>query len=118
MIEIVEVGPRDGLQNEKAWVPTEAKIAFVNALNKTGTRQIEVTAFVSPKWVPQLKDAKAVLVDIERSDGIEYSALVPNLKGFERAMGAKLINWHSLRRQVRRSTQKISTQRSMGRLNE
>ena len=86
MIEIVEVGPRDGLQNEKAWVPTEAKIAFVNALNKTGTRQIEVTAFVSPKWVPQLKDAKAVLADIERSDGIEYSALVPNLKGFERAM--------------------------------
>ena len=86
MIEIVEVGPRDGLQNEKAWVPTEAKIAFVNALNKTGTRQIEVTAFVSPKWVPQLKDAQEVLAEIERTDGIEYSALVPNLRGFERAM--------------------------------
>ena len=86
MIEIVEVGPRDGLQNEKAWVPTDAKVAFVNALNKTGTRQIEVTAFVSPKWVPQLKDAREVLERIERADGIEYSALVPNLKGFERAM--------------------------------
>lgn len=86
MIEIVEVGPRDGLQNEKAWVPTEAKISFVNALNKTGTRQIEVTAFVSPKWVPQLKDAQEVLAGIERAPGIEYSALVPNLRGFERAM--------------------------------
>ena len=86
MIEIVEVGPRDGLQNEKAWVPTDAKVAFVNALNKTGTRQIEVTAFVSPKWVPQLKDAQEVLGRIERSEGIEYSALVPNLRGFERAM--------------------------------
>ena len=86
MIEIVEVGPRDGLQNEKAWVPTDAKVAFVNALNKTGTRQIEVTAFVSPKWVPQLKDAREVLERIERSEGIEYSALVPNLRGFERAM--------------------------------
>ena len=86
MIEIVEVGPRDGLQNEKAWVPTDAKVAFVNALNKTGTRQIEVTAFVSPKWVPQLKDAREVLGRIERSEGIEYSALVPNLRGFERAM--------------------------------
>lgn len=86
MIEIVEVGPRDGLQNEKAWVPTDAKVAFVNALNKTGTRQIEVTAFVSPKWVPQLKDAQEVLGRIERAEGIEYSALVPNLRGFERAM--------------------------------
>ena len=86
MIEIVEVGPRDGLQNEKAWVPTDAKVAFVNALYKTGTRQIEVTAFVSPKWVPQLKDAREVLSRIERTDGIEYSALVPNLRGFERAM--------------------------------
>jgi len=86
MIEIVEVGPRDGLQNEKAWVPTEAKVAFVNALNRTGTRQIEVTAFVSPKWVPQLKDAREVLAQIERRDGIQYSALVPNVRGFERAM--------------------------------
>ena len=58
----------------------------MNALNKTGTRQIEVTAFVSPKWVPQLKDAREVLERIERSEGIEYSALVPNLRGFERAM--------------------------------
>ena len=62
------------------------QVAFVNALNKTGTRQIEVTAFVSPKWVPQLKDAREVLGRIERSEGIEYSALVPNLRGFERAM--------------------------------
>ena len=85
MIEIVEVGPRDGLQMRRhGYQPCQ--VAFVNALNKTGTRQIEVTAFVSPKWVPQLKDAREVLERIERADGIEYSALVPNLKGFERAM--------------------------------
>ena len=80
MIEIVEVGPRDGLQNEKAWVPTDAKVAFVNALNKTGTRQIEVTALFLLSGFHSLKDAREVLERIERAEGIEYSALVPNLK--------------------------------------
>ena len=85
-VKIVEVGPRDGLQNESQVIPTEIKIELINRLSDTGLSVIEATSFVSPKWVPQLKDAKAVLADIERSDGIEYSALVPNLKGFERAM--------------------------------
>ena len=87
MIRIVEVGPRDGLQNEKVFVPTEAKVGFVNALSHTGTTEIEVSAFVSPKWVPQLKDAAEVFSAIDRVDGISYSALVPNLIGLERAVG-------------------------------
>ena len=86
MIRIVEVGPRDGLQNEPNFVPTEAKISFVNALSETGARDIEVTAFVSPKWVPQLKDATEVMHGIEKKEGVAYSVLVPNMRGFERAI--------------------------------
>ncbi len=88
MIRIVEVGPRDGLQNEPNFVPTEAKISFVNALSETGARDIEVTAFVSPKWVPQLKDATTVMQGIEKKQGVAYSVLVPNMRGFDRAMEA------------------------------
>jgi len=88
MIRIVEVGPRDGLQNEPNFVPTDAKISFVNALSETGARDIEVTAFVSPKWVPQLKDATEVMAGIENKEGVAYSVLVPNMLGFERAMNA------------------------------
>ena len=88
MIKIVEVGPRDGLQNETATVPTDAKVAFVNALSETGVAEIEVSAFVSPSRVPQLSDADAVLRNILRHDGVVYSALVPNEKGFERALSA------------------------------
>ena len=86
MVKFVEVGPRDGLQNETAPVPTEAKIAFVDALTETGVDEIEVSAFVAPDWVPQLDDAEAVFRGIARRDGVTYSALVPNERGFDRAM--------------------------------
>ncbi len=89
-IRIVEVGPRDGLQNEKAIIPTEAKIAFVDALSQTGLHEIEVSSFVSPKWVPQLSDALDVFREIKRVPGVVYSALVPNEKGLERAMEANV----------------------------
>jgi hydroxymethylglutaryl-CoA lyase len=86
----VEVGPRDGLQNEQKIVPTEAKVLFVNALSHTGLREIEVSSFVSPKWVPQLADAAELFASIERVEGIAYSALVPNEIGMERAMAARV----------------------------
>jgi hydroxymethylglutaryl-CoA lyase len=89
-MKIVEVGPRDGLQNETATVPTEAKVAFVNALSLTGVGEIEVSAFVSPRRVPQLGDADDVFRNINRRDGIVYSALVPNEKGFDRAIAARV----------------------------
>lgn len=87
-MKIVEVGPRDGLQNETAPIPTEAKIAFINALSRTGVSEIEVTAFVSPRWVPQLNDAREVYHRIKRAAGMVYSALVPNEQGLERALEA------------------------------
>ena len=87
-IAVVEVGPRDGLQNEHAPVATADKIAFVNALSAAGATRIEVTAFVSPKWVPQMADAADVLAGIDRRPGVAYSALVPNLQGVERAAAA------------------------------
>jgi isopropylmalate/homocitrate/citramalate synthase len=83
-----EVGPRDGLQNEKAVVPTGAKVAFIDALSAAGIPSIEVTAFVSPTWVPQMADAAEVLAGITRRPGTRYSALVPNLRGLERAVAA------------------------------
>ena len=90
MIRIVEVGPRDGLQNEPNFVPTEAKISFVDALSKTGAVDIEASAFVSPRWVPQLKDAAEVFGAIKRLEGVSYSALVPNDKGLDRALESKV----------------------------
>lgn len=89
-LKIVEVAPRDGLQNETAPVPTEAKVAFVNALSATGVSEIEVSAFVSPHRVPQLGDAREVFRRIFRWDGVVYSALVPNERGFERAVEARV----------------------------
>lgn len=86
-VRIVEVGPRDGLQNEAA-VPTHAKIALINALSEAGYRTIEAGSFVSPKWVPQMADSGEVLRGITRTPGIRYTALTPNLKGFELAMAA------------------------------
>lgn len=83
-----EVGPRDGLQNEAAIVPTAAKVAFIDALAAAGLGAIEVTAFVSPKWVPQMADAAEVLSAITRRPGTRYTALVPNLRGLERALAA------------------------------
>ena len=85
---IVEVGPRDGLQNEKAAVSTADKIEFINRLSAAGLPVIEVSAFVSPKWVPQMADAAAVFAGIVRRPGTRYSALVPNLAGLDRAMQA------------------------------
>ena len=87
-VRIVEVGPRDGLQNEKALVPTAAKIELVDRLSATGLQAIEATSFVSPKWVPQLADAAEVFAGIDRKPGIAYPVLVPNLQGYERARAA------------------------------
>jgi len=89
MIRIVEVGPRDGLQNEPRLLPTTAKIAFVDALSATGVAEIEASAFVSPRWVPQLADAEAVFAGIARRPGVVYSALVPNEHGLDRAFAAR-----------------------------
>lgn len=86
-VRIVEVGPRDGLQNEKA-VTTAAKVALINALSASGLTTIEAGSFVSPKWVPQMADSGEVMAQIQRSAGVTYSALTPNLKGFELAMAA------------------------------
>ncbi len=83
---LVEVGPRDGLQNESAIVPTQVKVAFVDALSKTGVDEVEVTSFVSAERIPQLADAEAVLSGIKRHKGVTYSALVPNERGFLRAI--------------------------------
>lgn len=89
-VELIEVAPRDGLQNEAVFVPTAAKVAFVDALSRSGLREIEVSAFVSPTWLPQLRDAEAVFAAIRRSPGVIYSALVPNARGLERAVSAKV----------------------------
>jgi hydroxymethylglutaryl-CoA lyase len=89
-VRIVEVGPRDGLQNEGAPVDTATKVAFVDALSDTGLRQIEVTAFVSPRWVPQMADADDVCRSIRRVPGVTYTALVPTVKGLDRAVAAGL----------------------------
>jgi hydroxymethylglutaryl-CoA lyase len=88
MIRIVEVGPRDGLQNESGWVPTEAKIAFVDQLSAAGLTEIEVSSFVAPGWIPQLADAEAVFAGIARRPGVRYTALVPNQRGLARALAA------------------------------
>ncbi|CUH63924.1 Hydroxymethylglutaryl-CoA lyase YngG [Thalassovita autumnalis] len=88
-VEIFEMGPRDGLQNEKRQIPTEEKIALVDCLSRAGFKRIEVASFVSPKWVPQMADSGEVLAGITRAAGISYAALTPNMKGLERAMAAK-----------------------------
>ncbi|OIK12261.1 hydroxymethylglutaryl-CoA lyase [Bacillus sp. MUM 13] len=85
-VEIIEVGPRDGIQNEANFIPTEKKIELINALNKTGIKRMEATSFVHPKYVPQMKDAKEVLEGIERNLSIQYMALIPNEKGYDRAV--------------------------------
>jgi hydroxymethylglutaryl-CoA lyase len=85
-VTIVDVGPRDGLQNEAAPVSTGDKVALVHALQDAGLREIEVTSFVSPKWVPQMADNAAVMAGIARRSGVRYSVLTPNLKGLEGAL--------------------------------
>ena len=86
--EIFEVGPRDGLQNEKRQIPTAEKIALVDLLSGAGFRRIECASFVSPKWVPQMADSAEVLAGIRRAPGVRYAALTPNMRGFEGAVAA------------------------------
>ncbi len=88
-VRLVEVGPRDGLQNEKAMVSTEVKVALIDHLTEAGFPAIEATAFVSPKWVPQMGDAAEVMARIHRKPGVRYPVLTPNLQGFEAALAAK-----------------------------
>jgi hydroxymethylglutaryl-CoA lyase len=87
-VKLVEVGPRDGLQNEKQAVPAAVKIELVHRLQAAGLRNIEVTSFVSPKWVPQMADNAEVMAGIERAEGVCYSVLTPNMQGFEAALGS------------------------------
>jgi hydroxymethylglutaryl-CoA lyase len=88
-VKIVDVGPRDGLQNEKEPVPAQVKVGLVHRLQDAGLREIEVTSFVSPKWVPQMADAAEVMALIERKPGVRYSVLTPNMKGFEAAVASR-----------------------------
>jgi len=89
-VTLKEVGPRDGLQNEKAHMATADKVQLVNLLSQTGLNYIEVTSFVHPKWIPQLADAVEVLQAIKRQKDITYAALVPNMRGLERALQAEV----------------------------
>src|SRR3954452_20752061 len=93
-VHVVEVGPRDGLQNEKVVIPTEAKIDYITALADAGLRTIEAGAFVSPKWVPQMADTAEVYRNIPKDPGVDYPVLVPNMKGLDRAIetGVKSIS--------------------------
>ena len=88
-VEIFEVGPRDGLQNEKRSIPAAEKIALVDCLSGAGFRRIEVASFVSPKWVPQMADSARVLAGIARAPGVSYAALTPNMRGYEGAKAAR-----------------------------
>jgi hydroxymethylglutaryl-CoA lyase len=88
-VTIVDVGPRDGLQNEARVVSTDDKVELIHLLQQAGLREIEVTSFVSPKWVPQMGDNAQVMAGIQRQPGVRYSVLTPNLKGFEGALAAK-----------------------------
>ncbi|HMS07780.1 MAG TPA: hydroxymethylglutaryl-CoA lyase, partial [Burkholderiaceae bacterium] len=88
-VKLVDVGPRDGLQNEKQPVPTQVKVGLVERLQDAGVAEIEVTSFVSPKWVPQMADNAEVMAGIRRKPGVRYSVLTPNLKGFEAALASR-----------------------------
>ncbi|RNF34101.1 hydroxymethylglutaryl-CoA lyase [Paracoccus methylarcula] len=88
-VEIFEMGPRDGLQNEKRLIPAAEKIALVDLLSQAGFRRIEVTSFVSPKWVPQMGDAAQVMAGIARRPGVSYAVLTPNMKGYAAAKSAR-----------------------------
>src|SRR5437879_2029021 len=89
-VTIVDVSPRDGLQSEKVFVPTEKKVELINALVSAGIPKIEITSFVSPKWVPQLADAEQVLSSIDHN-GASFQVLVPNEKGYDRARETGLV---------------------------
>ncbi|MCO7226843.1 hydroxymethylglutaryl-CoA lyase [Pleionea sp. CnH1-48] len=88
-VKIVEVGPRDGLQNEKQTIPTDVKVELINRLSETGLSVVEATSFVSPKWVPQMGDNTDVMQSITRKEGVNYPVLTPNMRGFEGALAAE-----------------------------
>jgi hydroxymethylglutaryl-CoA lyase len=88
-VEIFEVGPRDGLQNEARLIPAAEKIALIDCLSGAGFARIEVASFVSPRWVPQMADGAEVLAGITRAPGVRYAALTPNMQGFDRAVAAR-----------------------------
>jgi hydroxymethylglutaryl-CoA lyase len=92
-VKLVDVGPRDGLQNEKAPVPAAVKIELVHRLQDAGLTEIEVTSFVSPKWVPQMADNAQVMAGLRRKPGVRYSVLTPNMKGFEAAVAPARALW-------------------------
>ena len=92
-VKLVDVGPRDGLQNEKQPVPASIKIELVHRLQEAGLKEIEVTSFVSPKWVPQMSDNAQVMAGIQRLSRVRYSVLTPNLKGLEAALAAPRAQW-------------------------
>ena len=92
-VKLVDVGPRDGLQNEKLPVPAAVKIELVHRLQDAGLKEIEVTSYVSPKWVPQMADNAEVMADIQRKPGVRYSVLTPNLQGLEAAMAPARAMW-------------------------
>jgi len=87
-VEIFEVGPRDGLQNEKREIPVSEKVALVDCLSRAGFSRIECASFVSPKWVPQMAGSAEVLAGIKKADGVRYAALTPNMRGYEDALAA------------------------------
>lgn len=89
-VHIVEVGPRDGLQAESTFIPTDTKIELVNRLVRAGVRRIEAASFVSPKWIPQMADSAAVMAGIDREAGVSYAALTPNMRGLEAAIESKV----------------------------
>jgi hydroxymethylglutaryl-CoA lyase len=92
-VKLVDVGPRDGLQNEKETVPAAVKVELVHRLQNAGLKEIEVTSFVSPKWVPQMGDNAEVMAGIARQPGVRYSVLTPNMKGLEAALAAPREQW-------------------------
>ena len=92
-VKLVDVGPRDGLQNEKQPVPAAVKIELVHKLQDAGLKEIEVTSYVSPKWVPQMGDNAEVMAGVKRQSGVRYSVLTPNLKGFEAAIAGPRETW-------------------------
>jgi len=89
-VRIVEVGPRDGLQNEAATIAVATKVELIERLAEAGLRAVEAGSFVSPKWVPQMADTDKVMAAIKRAPGVSYPVLVPNMKGFEAAVAAKV----------------------------
>jgi hydroxymethylglutaryl-CoA lyase len=118
---IQEVAPRDGFQAEAAFVPTDGKIALIDALSRAGLAKIEVTSFTSPKAIPMLADAEAVMRGIERVEGVSYTALVPNVRGAERAFAARVDELNlvmSASESHNQSNLKMSRERSLATLSE